>query len=81
MTEADGDLDKMGRNFEVADTDNIVELCNATKRALIISMQKVLKEIQQNTNGSFGLTWDQLDFFLEKFKEKQPTIVTQNFEI
>lgn len=64
------------KNFEMAHSDNPDELIKATQRAMIASMKDVLIHMRQDL-GAPGLTWEQLDFFLEEFKKKEPVVIKQ----
>lgn len=57
----------------MAHTNDPKEIVKATQEALIQMMQSIIREWK--AEGGPGLTWDQLDFFLEEFKKKKPTIL------
>lgn len=64
------------KNFEMASSDKAEEVVMATQRSLINCMLEVLQGLKTDTKMN-GMTWEQLEFFLQRFKEKKPTIITQ----
>ena len=64
------------KNFETANMNKPEEIIQATQKALIQSMQNVVKDLQKELNQP-GLTWNQLEFFLEGYLKKIPQVITQ----
>lgn len=64
-------------NFQMANADNPEELIVAAQKALVASMRDVFSKMKKDIHPVPGLTWDQLEYFLNEFEKKKPTIVTQ----
>lgn len=64
-------------NFEVATSDDVNSIVTATQRALIDSIIGVIHDIKSDTKQP-GLTWDQLDYLLNGFKNKKVNIIAQS---
>lgn len=62
------------RHFEMAATDDLVETIKVTQRSVIASMKDILKGFKEDIGGP-GLTWEQLNYFLDEFAKKEPTII------
>lgn len=60
--------------FEQANGDNPQEIIIATQRSLIKAIKGVISDVRKDTKAP-GLTWEQLDYLLDKFKDKEPTVV------
>lgn len=63
-------------NFEMANGDDPEEIILATQRSLIRAIKEILVDLRKETDMP-GLTWEQLDYFLTKFGDKKPTVITQ----
>lgn len=70
----------MSENFEMANVDDPREIILATHRSLISSMRDVVDHLKLELNTQ-GLTWEQIDFMIKGFEEKEPKIVIQNQEM
>lgn len=68
------------QHFEIANGSDPAEIAKAVQRALIASMKNVLQGFKQDIGGP-GLTWTQIDFFLDEFAKKEPTVITQEREL
>lgn len=64
------------KNFEMAHSNNPEEIILATQKSLIKSMREVLSDVKKDVKNP-GLTWEQLDYFLEGFLKKVPEIIIQ----
>ena len=69
------------KHFEVAENDDPVGLIKASQKALISTMRKLIFEIKEENTKQPGLTWEQLDFFLNEFEKKEPKIIYQEYEL
>lgn len=67
------------KNFEMANADNPEEMIMATQRSIIKCAKEVLGNIRKDTKAP-GLTWEQLDYFLDQLANKKPTIIHQEHE-
>lgn len=63
----------------MAHADNPTEIIKSTQMALIASMRDILGHIKKDT-GAPGITWDQLEFLLKQFEQKEPTIIYQEHD-
>lgn len=68
------------KNFEMAHADDPAEIIKATQKAIISSMKEVLAGFKNDIGGP-GLTWEQLDYFLNQYAKKDPKIITQDREL
>lgn len=68
------------KNFEMAHVENPAELIQATQAAVLSAMQKVMADMKVEFAGP-GLTWAQIDFIIEEFKKKVPTVIQQEHEV
>jgi hypothetical protein len=58
--------------FEIAHTNNPEEMIISTQRSLIKSMRGVIHGLKSSfENKTPGMTWEQIDYFLDKFEEKK----------
>ena len=70
------------KHFEVANADDPEELIKAAQRAVISSMKRVLADFKNDVNMKApGLTWEQLEYFLDEFAKKEPEIIKQEHEL
>ena len=67
------------KDFEMADGNNPEEIIMATQRSLIAGLRAILKDLEKSVKSP-GLTWEQIDYFLEKFGERKPEIIIQEHE-
>lgn len=70
------------RIFEMANSDNPEEIVAATQSALIKSMMEGINGIKEDFTkiGNIpGMTWEQIDYFLQSFKDKKPIVINQEF--
>lgn len=65
--------------FEIAKSDNAESVATATQKALISAIRDFIRGLKPDINAP-GLTWEQLDFVLEKFNKTEPTIIPQKFD-
>lgn len=65
-------------SFEMANALDPNEIIAATQRALIDAIIKLVADTQKTYPGVPGLTWDQLNFLLMRYREKPPTIHFQD---
>lgn len=68
------------KNFEMAHAEDTEGLIRATQRAILTSMQQVIADMKKDIKAP-GLTWEQIEYFLEEFKKKEPTILKQEHEL
>lgn len=64
------------KNFEIANMNKPEEIIQATQRALIQSMQNVIQDLKKDLNQP-GLTWEQIEYFLDGYSKKIPQVITQ----
>ena len=66
-------------NFEMANADNPEEIIAATQRSLVDALKEVIADLQKlpNYQGVPGLTWGQIDYLLEGFRNKMPKVIHQ----
>lgn len=67
-------------NYEMASADSPEELIYATQRSIFVAIQDSLAQLKGEL-GVPGLTWEQIEFFIECCKEKKPTIIYQKGEM
>lgn len=65
------------KNFEVANSGDDEGLIKASQKALISAMREVIGGLRGDTKAP-GLTWEQIDFILDGFEKKEPTIIRQD---
>lgn len=63
-------------SFEMANGDKPEEIVLATQRALCSSMRKIMAEMRKDVGGP-GLTWEQIEYFIQEFEKRQPRIIMQ----
>ncbi len=66
--------------FEMAYAEDTEEVIKATQRAVVSAMQKVIADMKGDIKAP-GLTWEQIEYFLEEFKKKEPTVIHQEHEV
>lgn len=66
-------------NYEMANPDKPEELIAAAQASLLSAMEEVINKIKIDVGGH-GLNWKQLEFLIEEFKKKKPTVIFQNQE-
>lgn len=62
------------KHFEKANNDDPTEIIKATQRAILHSMKKVIQDLKDELKSP-GLTWEQLDYFLNSFEQRKPIIL------
>ena len=67
--------DKM--DFEMANAGDTRGIIKAAQISVLKSMKDVIEHMKTEVGGP-GLTWVQLDFLIEEFKKKEPTVVEQS---
>lgn len=67
-------------SIEVANSEDAEDIIRAAQAAIINAMQEVLRDMRKAGLGNPGLTWEGLDYFFEKFKQKELEIIHQEFE-
>lgn len=72
----------MGTNYstEMAHANNPEEIIGATQKALITCMKGSIADLRKIDEKRPGMTWDEIEYFLDVWKEKRPTVVTQEQE-
>lgn len=68
------------QNFEMAHADDLEAIIAATQRSVIFAIKGVIADTRAEMKEP-GLTWQQIDFILDHFEKKQPTIVFQKEEM
>lgn len=63
-------------NFEMANSDDPVEIIKATQRSVVAAIKGVVAETKAACGGP-GLTWPQIEFLLSEFEKKEPKIIFQ----
>lgn len=67
------------KSFEMAQADKPEEIIAATQRSLVNAMLGVLEDLKADSRiNQPGLTWEQIEYFLNGFKEKVPTVIRQD---
>ena len=59
----------------MANGDDPLDVIKATQASVIHAMRDVINALKEP--GVSGLTWDQIEYLLNKFEEKQPTVFIQ----
>ncbi len=67
-------------SFEMARADAPEEIVRATQRSVIQAMQDLVNDLKVQQQAP-GLTWEQIEYLFEKFKDKQPKIFIQDGEM
>jgi hypothetical protein len=68
------------KNFSMANSENPEDVSRATRDAIVSAMRDVLLGMKEDLSQP-GLTWAQLEYFLDEFQKKEPIIITQSDEI
>lgn len=68
------------KNFEMAETGDTRGIIGATQRSLISAIKDLVSDLKKETKAP-GLTWDQLDYLLEGFRNKEVTLIEQEHEV
>lgn len=74
------------KNFEMANSDDPEGMIMATQRSIIAAMRQVIEGLKEDLSKDGkkcppGLTWEQIDYLLEGFKNKKPEIIYQPEEM
>lgn len=76
---------KTGSPFESADEDDPHALILATQRAVVAGLKQALSYLKasmdKNAMKQNGLTWTQIDYFLDEFNKSTPTVIRQEHEM
>jgi hypothetical protein len=76
----DGGEMKKDTKFEMAYSNDPHGIAKAVQAGVLGSMQDVLRGMATD-NKLPGLTWDQLNWFIEEFKKKDPVVIEQGDEM
>lgn len=68
-------------NYEMANADDPEQIILATQRSLINALLDVLKDVKKSALDRPGMTWDEIEYLLSKFKEKPPKVIFQKGEL
>jgi phosphoribosylaminoimidazole (AIR) synthetase len=60
----------MNKHFEMIEGDSPHAVAQVTQKALITSMRKMIQDMQKDIEAP-GLTWEQLDYFLNEWGNKK----------
>lgn len=64
--------------LEVVTPENVEDIVFATQKALTITMLKILKDLKADIGKNQpGLTWTQIEFFINQAGQKKPRVVIQ----
>ncbi len=66
-------------SFEMADASKPEEIIKATQASVIKAIQEVITGLKEEVKAP-GLTWEQIEYILQGFADKQPTIIKQDRE-
>jgi hypothetical protein len=69
-------IDPNNPNFHMANAENLEEIITAVQYSLIDAMIKSVKGAKDD-GLQVGMTWEQIEFFLKKFRDKKPTVIVQ----
>lgn len=64
------------KGFEMANADNPEGLIKATQKALLKAMTDVFSDVKKESQMP-GMTWEQIEYFLDKFEKKEVEIIFQ----
>lgn len=65
-------------NFEMAHADKPEEIIQATQKSLISAMRTAIQDLKTTVEiKQPGLTWEQIEYFLDRFEKKAPKIFFQ----
>lgn len=71
--------DKKLPHYEMVSKDDPEGIVLGTQKSLIHVMRQVIADFKKNPpEGRPGLTWDEIDYFLEEWGKKKPEIVFQS---
>lgn len=69
-------------DFEMAHADDPEGIIKATQRSMATAMIGVVKSLRDDPTVKMpGMTWDVLIEFIQKFSEKEATVIMQNDEM
>lgn len=68
------------KNIEMAIADNPEEIVLATQRSFVAMLIGIIKDVKKESKQP-GLTWDQIEQFLEYASKKKPEIWYQEGEM
>lgn len=73
------------KHFEVAHADDPEGLIMACQRSIIAAMRQVIEglkeDFKEGKKSPPGLTWEQIDYLLEGFKNKKAEVFYQSDEM
>jgi hypothetical protein len=64
--------------FEMANADDPLSIVKAAQRSIIDSIRHVLAQTKELRPDVHGLTWEQIDDTLLRFREKEPRMIIQD---
>lgn len=67
------------KNFEMANADDPDEIIKATQAAVMTALIGLIAGLKKDMGGQ-GPTWESLEYLLEEFAKKKPTIIKQEHE-
>lgn len=67
-------------NWSVANKESPESIIAAVQESLLNSLSGFIADVKKETQAP-GLTWEQLDYVLDAFKKKKPTIIEQKYEV
>ncbi len=67
-------------NYEMAISDNPNSIVLATQRSFVKMMKGIIADVKKDSKAP-GMTWEQLEYFLDRVAEKTPTVVMQEHEL
>lgn len=68
------------KQFEVANSNDIDSIIEASKNAVLNSMKDVVYKMKETLGETPGLTWDQIDFLIDEFLKKKAEVIHQEYE-
>ena len=66
--------------WSVANKESPESIILAVQESLLNSLSGFIADVKKETKAP-GLTWEQLDYVLDAFKKKKPTIIEQEYEV
>lgn len=66
----------MVESFEMADPNDTESVVNAAQRSVLKAMKNVIADVKRECGGP-GMTWAQIEYLMEGFEKKEPTIIHQ----
>lgn len=72
--------DGLPDQFEMANSESPHGIAKAVQRAILSSMMQIISDLKRESKAP-GLTWEQLEYFFEEYKKKEPVVITQEYEV